>query len=100
MISTQFDASGEKFSRDFRGRGNWPQHGYASLAEDVLHHYFFQARGVVVEVEVVLFFVKAEPLQAVGIRKTAEGAVLLGGERLLELVGHGHEGHGGDYTIQ
>ena len=60
---------------------------------------FRQPRRIVVKVQVVRFFVEAEPLQTVGIREIAERTILLGCERLLQFVSYGHECHVRNYTI-
>ncbi len=45
-----------------------------------------------------LFFFKPKTMQAVGIRKPAKRAELLGLERVLQFVCHGHVSHGRDYS--
>jgi hypothetical protein len=46
----------------------------------------------------ILFFFKAETVQAVGIREPAKGAELLGLQRVLQFVGYCHVSHARDYS--
>lgn len=69
--------------------------GYGGLAEDVGYLGVAEARGVVLEGEMFLGFVKAEAAEAVGIGKFAEAAELVLRERVLQFVDDFDEGHGG-----
>jgi hypothetical protein len=75
------------------------QNRNACFAQNVFDDRLFQARGVVIEVEVIRFFVEAKALEPVGVREIAEGAILLCLERVLELVGYGHECHSRNCSI-
>ena len=54
---------------------------------------FAEARGVVLEGELVLLFVDAEPAQAVGIGEFAEAAELREAQRGLQLIRDFEKGH-------
>lgn len=69
------------------------------MAQDVLDHVFPQPRGIVIEMQDVGFLIDAKSLQAVGIRKHAEGAKLLRVQLVLQFVTHGHECHKRQYSI-
>jgi hypothetical protein len=77
---------------------HFASNGDASLAEDVCHLGFAQARSVVFEGQAILLFVDVEAAQPVGIRKFAETVHLLEAERRLQLVGNFQECHGRDYS--
>src|SRR5271168_2457535 len=74
------------------------QYRNSCISQDMLDDGFFQARGVVVEVKVVRLFVEAILLEAVGVGEAAEGAKIVGAERVLKFVGNGHERHARDYS--
>jgi hypothetical protein len=67
----------------------------SSAAENVFDDCFFEAGGVVVEVEEIAVFVEPEFLDAVGVGELPERAVLVSTERALEFVSDGHVSHVG-----
>lgn len=81
--------------RDLRRGRYGADHWNARLAQHVLDNRFAQAGCVVIKVEIIRFFVEAEALQTVRIREPPKRAVLLSGQRLLQLVRYGHECHSG-----
>ena len=86
------------FAGHFLGGRKLTQDGNSCISQDMLDDGFFQARSVVVEVEMVRLFVEAIFLEAIGIGEAAESAKIVGGERVLKFVGNGHERHGRDYS--
>jgi hypothetical protein len=73
---------------------NWD----ARAAQDIFDYEFFETRGIVIEMQQIFVFLEAEALQAVGICELAEGAELLGLQRMLQFVGHRHVSHGCNYS--
>src|SRR5580658_5432766 len=85
----------------YRLIGAWQdpaQNGNACSAQDIFHDHFFQTRRIIIEMQKILFFLKAETMQAVGIRKPPKRAKLLGLQRVLQFIGHGHVSHGRNYS--
>jgi hypothetical protein len=81
------------------GGRNAAKNWNTGFAQDVLDDRFPQPRRVVFEMQVIGFFVEAKALQAISVGKISESAKLLRFQRLLELVGYGHECHARDYNI-
>ena len=69
------------------------------FAQDVLDDRFSQPRRVVIEMQMIGFFVEAKALQPIRVGKIPESAKLFRFQRLLEFVGYGHECHAPDYNI-
>ena len=57
-----------------------------------------EARGVILESDLILLLVDAEFAQAVGIGKPAETLELLKAERRLEFIGNFKKRHASDYS--
>ena len=67
----------------------------AGLAERVSHLGFAEARGVVLEGQLLPRIVEAKAAQAVSIRECAEMAQLVVAQRGLQFIGDFHECHEG-----
>ena len=81
------------------GLGNPPQNGDSRIAQDVLDHDLLQARGVVIEVEMIRLLVVAESLQSVGVGEFPERPEIVRLEPVLQFVAYGHECHERQYNI-
>lgn len=81
------------------GRRNAAKNRNTSFAQHMLDDRFSQSRGIVIEMQMIGFFVEAKALQAIGVGKISESAKLLRLEWVLEFVGYGHERHATDYNI-
>ena len=72
--------------------------GDAGEAERMGHLRVPEARGVILESDLILLLVDAEFAQAVGIGKPAETLELLKAERRLEFIGNFKKRHASDYS--
>ena len=77
---------------DFAGDGD------AGESESMGHLRVPEARGVILESDLILLVVDAEFAQAVGIGKPAETLELLKAERRLEFIGNFKKRHARDYS--
>lgn len=74
------------------------RYGDAGLAEDVGDLRIAEARGVVLEGEMVLLFVDAKAAQTIGVGECAETAELFETEGRLQFVSDFEERHARDYN--
>ena len=74
--------------------------GDAGLAEDVCDLRFTQARGVILECELILLFVDAEAAQAISVGEFAQPAKLFEAQRGLQFIGDFEECHEGKYMVK
>ena len=68
------------------------------LSERVRDLCLTQARGVVLESEMLVLFIDAEAAQAVGVGEFTEAAELFKAQRRLQLVRDFEQCHGSDYN--